>query len=237
FFFPKKKKKKKKKKRLRYQMEHELLQRYPMLGANAISQLSNMRLRASSKQEEIVSGFNRQLTLERVLMSKSGLELFAAHLVKELSLENILYLIEYMQLKHFISIHQSHLLQYNDVRAVGFRVEICSSLIVENLHPCLLRVNIPISSAWQICLNMFAYLYSHYILDTSVACLNISFDSTASIQRAMSQLHQYPSLDMLPSLITAFDAATIDVLHLLRGDSFLRFQKSPEGLTYSKDFV
>ncbi|ETO17274.1 hypothetical protein RFI_20056, partial [Reticulomyxa filosa] len=187
--------------------------------------------------EEIVSSFNQQLTLERVVMDKSGFELFAAHLVKELSLENILYLVEYMQLKHFISIHQSHLLQYGDVQAIGYRVDICPSILIANLDPRLLQMNIPASLLWQITLDMFDYLYSRYILDSSMVRLNISFDSSVSIRQAMSQLRQYSSLDVLPSLITAFDAATTDVLRLLRGDSFLRFQKSPEGIAYSKDFM
>ncbi|ETO17301.1 hypothetical protein RFI_20026 [Reticulomyxa filosa] len=218
--------------RNRYEVEYQIMKKHPSLSVRSVSQLSSLGSTEHEKEQENQLAIERskQLTLEQVLTNENGFELFASHLVKELALENILYLVEYMQLKHFIFIRQSQLLTTSagnknratggasqpigNHDALGLRIDICPTIVVHSLHPHLLRIDIPLTTSWQICLDMFHYLYSHYIMDGSVARLNLSFDSCTCIQQAMARLHFHSSVDVLPPLLEAFDTAAFSVLRL-----------------------
>ncbi|ETN98760.1 hypothetical protein RFI_38727, partial [Reticulomyxa filosa] len=221
-----------------YQVEYEAIEMYKNSKVNP----EMMMMAVTSKVREYSSSrraieLSYQITLEKILSEKDGFELFASHLVKELSLENVLFLVEYMQLKYFLSIHQLHL----RIQDLGYHVPIYGSLIQKTFHPQLLRTDMSANTAWNICLDMFEYLSTHYVLPNAIALLNLSHESSSVIAMQMHQLatnrDQVSVEDTLPSLLFVFDAATKDVIRLLRGDSFYRFQLSRECIRYCEDLV
>ncbi|ETO29255.1 hypothetical protein RFI_07868 [Reticulomyxa filosa] len=218
--------------RRRYQLEYEIFQNHPSLDARTVANMSSSQLKEKNGTKLAIE-VSHQVSLEDILSEKNGFELFASHLVKELSLENILFLVEYMQLKYFITVHQLHK-QFKDI---GYEVPIFPSLIQKSLHPRLLQTNLNAHTARLICLDMFHYLHSHYIMPGSVALLNISFEATANISHQMLLLKQDTTIHTLQPLIAAFDAAARDIVRLLRGDSFYRFQISPECLHYCEELA
>ncbi|ETO13153.1 hypothetical protein RFI_24222 [Reticulomyxa filosa] len=193
---------------------------------------SKSRSRETSGNRHAIE-MSYQITLEEILSQKLGFELFVSHLVRELSLENVLFLVEYMQLKHFIVAHQLH----TYIQDIGYRVPIYSNLLQKSLHPDLLQANMPVSTALLICFDMFRYLYSHYIANGAVALLNLAFESSSSISRQMLELKQNPSSEILQSLLCVFDGAARDIVRLLRGDSFYRFQLSKECIKYCEELL
>ncbi|ETO27773.1 hypothetical protein RFI_09360 [Reticulomyxa filosa] len=149
-----------------------------------------------------------QLTLEKVLSKQNGFELFASHLVKELSLENLLFLVEYMQLKYFVTIHlQSH------VTNIGYQIPICPTLIQKYLSSHLAQANLSTSTSWAICLGI------------------------NTVTRQMTELKHNSTVHALQPLIVVFDIAARDIVNLLKGDSFYRFQLSSECIRYCEELI
>ncbi|ETO11945.1 hypothetical protein RFI_25431, partial [Reticulomyxa filosa] len=198
------------------------------------TEVSNPSLSRSKETDERLTAteLSYQLTLEEVISKRNGFELFASHLVKELSLENILFLMEYMQLKHFVTIHlQSY------VTDMGYQVPICPTLVKKYLSPHLVQASLPTSTSWAICLDMFRYLYTQYIVSTSMALLNLSYNSSNTITRQMTELKHNSTIHALQPLIIAFDIAAKDVMGLLKIDPFCRFQLSPECIRYCEELI
>ncbi|ETO28276.1 hypothetical protein RFI_08858 [Reticulomyxa filosa] len=225
-----------------YQAEHESME---ICQNNEKSDPRTMRMTVANRSSKLrehsssrrATELSCQITLENVLSEKDGFELFASHLVKELSLENVLFLVEYMQLKHFLSVHQLNL----RIQDLGYQIPIYHSLIQKAYHPQLLRADMSADMAWSICLDMFEYLSTHYVLPNAVALLNLSHESSSIIT---VQIHQITANrahvnveNTLPALLSVFDSAAMDIVRLLRGDSFYRFQLSGECIRYCEDLV
>ncbi|ETO22543.1 hypothetical protein RFI_14658 [Reticulomyxa filosa] len=219
--------------RRRYRQEYNTFRTHSSLDARTIASMKPAVQSTDNSIRRNAIELSCQISLEKILSDKYGFELFAAHLVKELSLENILFLTEYMQLKHFIVVHQ--LQKY--VTDIGCLLPICPNLIQKNFHPRLLQTTLSAPTIWFICLNMFHYLYGHYVMSGSVALLNLSFETSSNITRQMTELRRTSSVKSLQPLITAFDIAASDIIRLLRGDSFYRFQLSRECIRYCEELV
>ncbi|ETO32904.1 hypothetical protein RFI_04211, partial [Reticulomyxa filosa] len=224
-------------------VQHKYKEEYAMLVENKtldalliVPNRSNSRIREpSGSRVAAAMEKSSRISLESVLADKNGFELFASHLVKELSLENVLFLVEYMQLKYFLSVHQLD----KHVRDLGYNVPIYPSLIQKTFHSQLLCTDMSADIAWNVCLDMFHYLSSHYILPNAVALLNLSYESSSAIAQQMllltsNRAHAHAH-NTLPSLLAVFDYAARDIVRLLRGDSFYRFQLSRECVRYCEE--
>ncbi|ETO27532.1 hypothetical protein RFI_09600 [Reticulomyxa filosa] len=188
------------------------------------------------------------LTLKEVLKMKHGFSGLAAHLVKELSLENLLFLVEYMQLKKFV-LHNELL----EEECVKWRIEIAPEIIDESMNEDLLKSKCYMSTedSYHVVLSMFHYLYQHYIDRSSVASVNVSYQCVTHIKYTMGKVFLFTDhtstdgkeekdfqndvfssgvmdMDIIEQLIDSFDTAALQVFRLLYSDSFTRFSKTKE---------
>ncbi|ETO17031.1 hypothetical protein RFI_20307 [Reticulomyxa filosa] len=189
------------------------------------------------------SAIGAHLTLKDVLKLKHGFSELAAHLVKELSLENLLFLVEYMQLKKFVLHHE-----LLEEECVKWRIEIASEIMDESMNKDLLNSKYYMSTedSYHVVLSMFHYLYQHYIDRSSVASVNISYQCVNRIKYTMGKIFLFGDksatddnfsdvlssgvmdMDCIEQLIDAFDSAALQVFRLLYSDSFTRFSKTKE---------
>lgn len=185
-------------------------------------------------------------SLEDILLSKDGFDLFASHLVKEFSTENLFFVFEMMQMK--AECVRNGLLQQDDI---GISIQFNEHYLEKWKRTGSQIYNL------QDLKREVLYIIEQYIYDDSVKTVNISSftrmailngvyklkrDSTAATNGSIQPVTdcESPSVDfqdefdsvgneeLFKKYVGLFDKAMKEVIKLLRLDSMTRFRNSKE---------
>lgn len=110
-----------------------------------------------------------------MLSDKTGFEYFAAHLIKELACENILFLIELFELKETM-IENDYILNPNE--EIKWKIDIISEFI---LPLTSIDKTMNANNMTQKCVDFALYLYHQYIATNSTYTINVKSRTRAKI--------------------------------------------------------
>merc|ERR1719384_2651889 len=181
-----------------------------------------------------------RLSLEEILSTKDGFDLFANHLVKEFSIENLFFIFEMVQIKHELVVNQ--LIEEKDV---GVMIPI-------NFH----RVNTLRKKDNYIYTEhemkkSIDYIMNQYIDRRAEYCINISSYTRNTLQQAYMRLDDdmnksaelemieidhtkteksgntdMVKTDMVKQYISIFDKPMEEIISLMKHDCLKRFYSS-----------
>eukprot|EP01084_Bolivina_argentea_P087681 158353_1 len=168
---------------------------------------------------------NKHLSLAKILSNKDGFDLFANHLVKEFSGENLFFIVEVIQLKNDVIAQKL-------VSDAGITISIDLSRInkirtneghIDNIYELKKRVR---------------YITEQYICSGSEYCINIASTTKMKILRNSQtlteknntendiELTSVNNIELIKEYVTIFDRALEEILSLLKSDSLMRFYRS-----------
>eukprot|EP01083_Nonionella_stella_P020393 56537_1 len=186
--------------------------------------------------DEVQKDVESRLSLEDVLSSRDGFDVFANHLVREFSIENLFFVFEMVQLKKELMKHR--LITEQDIGA----------MIAMDFHRVnrLKRKDSCIYSVDDMKTNI-EYIVRNYIEMNGAYSINVSFEMREKFQNNYQQLQKHDSdkntemddndREVVKKYIAIFDECMDEIIDLMRGDSLVRFYQTEEYKRLVKDMA
>ncbi|ETO13397.1 hypothetical protein RFI_23978 [Reticulomyxa filosa] len=186
------------------------------------------------------------ISLENILAQPKTFDMFASHLASELSLENLFFLTELMQLKYFLRWQQLQIFSIFYVylfmpeeeineKSLGWILQLPQKVIEDNLDSHLIKKGtICKQKVYKVAFLMFHYLYQRYVQTNSLSQINIASEVRQPILDAFAEKQIFVSNNSdltdakhtICRFIQVMDIAAINIYRLLENDSLVRFLKS-----------
>ncbi len=200
---------------------HWVLKQYEK--QNSKQTLGTMLLQKQSVQET-QQQISVRLSLEDILSTKVGFDLFANHLVREFSVENLFYIFEMVQIKNELILHE--LIQQKDV-GLMFSIDFHR---IDNFR----RKDSYIYTMDEMKQNI-EYIMKQYIDMNGEYCINISYDMRCTLQEEYQALNDWMNDQsdkdiqlIIKKYMKIFDESMDEIISLMKHDSLMRFYSSVE---------
>eukprot|EP00485_Elphidium_margaritaceum_P001547 CAMPEP_0202687394 /NCGR_PEP_ID=MMETSP1385-20130828/3080_1 /ASSEMBLY_ACC=CAM_ASM_000861 /TAXON_ID=933848 /ORGANISM="Elphidium margaritaceum" /LENGTH=409 /DNA_ID=CAMNT_0049342177 /DNA_START=570 /DNA_END=1799 /DNA_ORIENTATION=+ len=136
--------------------------------------------------------------LTDVLKCEEGFKLFADHLLKEYSVEALLFLLELTQIKRSIIKHYHALFSSVHGRRLsdlqeGFERGLDSMTFKLDIHPNILQLSDDVSKNITLAkvVDLWTYLYEQYITESALSAINISYEVRVAIWTQINKKKEF----------------------------------------------
>ena len=160
----------------------------------------------------------------KVLSDKTGFEYFAAHLIKELACENILFLIELFELKETM-IENGYIMNPNET--IKWKIDIISEFI---LPLTSIDKTMNASNMTQKCVDFAMYLYYQYIATNSNYTINVKSRTRAKIANWLEK-----NYDELKGTVSSLKLTQRNSRHQLLNMSLKNVEEEKEYVDNAED--
>eukprot|EP01083_Nonionella_stella_P276205 938367_1 len=187
--------------------------------------------------DEVQKDVKSRLSLEEVLSSRDGFDVFANHLVREFSIENLFFVFEMVQIKKELLKHQ--LISEQDV-GVMIAIDFHRMDGLKRKDSCIYTVD-------EMKLSI-EHIVTHYVVMGGEYPINISFQMREQLQSDYHKLQQRntdsedsgsmtqnDTAAVVKQYMSIFDECMEEIIDLMRYDSLVRFYQTEEYKRLVKD--